>query len=184
MHKTQTKNSKDGKASGTKTRLRFAFYILIAVALGILFANQSYQRASAQQPAPTPSDDEVNHVAHQLYCPVCEDTPLDVCPTEACRQWRNLIRQQLSQGWTEDQIKQYFVQQYGARVLAVPPRTGINWLVYVLPPLIILIGAFILFRALKMWTKPASGSTAPKPGADAESDEYVARLEEELKNRK
>ena len=31
---------------------------------------------SAQQP--TPSDDQVNAIARQLYCPVCENTPLDV----------------------------------------------------------------------------------------------------------
>src|SRR5271169_7230223 len=114
----------------------------------------------AQQPVPTPSDDQVNQIAHQLYCPVCENTPLDVCPTEACRQWRDLIRQQLAQGWTDQQIKQYFVQQYGARVLAEPPQTGINWLIYILPPLIILAGAIILFRALRMWTKPISASAA------------------------
>src|ERR1700690_1543980 len=137
----------------------------------------------AQQPVPTPSDDQVNHIAHQLYCPVCENTPLDVCPTEACRQWRDLIRQQLAQGWTEQQIKQYFVQQYGARVLAEPPETGINWLIYILPPLIILAGAFILFRALRMWTKPVSGSAASRSNEDALKDEYVARLEEELKKR-
>ena len=66
------------------------------------------RRALAQ--APTPTDDEVNRIAQQLYCPVCENTPLDVCPTEACRQWRDLIRQQLSEGWTEEQIQQYFVR--------------------------------------------------------------------------
>ena len=139
--------------------------------------------ALAQQPVPTPSDDQVNQIAHQLYCPVCANTPLDVCPTEACRQWRDLIRQQLAQGWTEDQIKQYFVQQYGARVLAEPPRTGINWLIYILPPLIILAGAFILFRALRAWTKPVSASAAFGSNKDAAEDEYVARLEEELKKR-
>ena len=139
--------------------------------------------ALAQQPAPTPSDDQVNQIAHQLYCPVCANTPLDVCPTDACRQWRDLIRQQLAQGWTEDQIKQYFVQQYGARVLAEPPRTGINWLIYILPPLIILAGAFILFPALRAWTKPVSASAAFGSNKDAAEDEYVARLEEELKKR-
>jgi len=137
----------------------------------------------AQQPVPTPSDDQVNQIAHQLYCPVCENMPLDVCPTDACRQWRDLIRQQLAQGWTEDQIKQYFVQQYGARVLAEPPETGINWLIYILPPLIILAGAFILFRALRLWTKPVSASAASSPNEDALKDEYVTRLEEELKKR-
>ena len=92
-----------------------------------------------------PTDDEVNAIAQQLYCPVCENTPLDVCPTEACRQWRELIRLQLSQGMTEAEIKQYFVDNYGARVLAEPPRTGLNWLVYILPPAIILLGSFFLF---------------------------------------
>jgi len=133
---------------------------------------------------PTPTDDEVNAIAKQLYCPVCENTPLDVCPTEACRQWRALIRQQLSEGKTEAQIKQYFVENYGARVLAEPPRTGLNWLVYILPPLIILAGAFILFRALRAWTRPVvkpAGSKTPDPKSQ---DEYILRLEEELKKRK
>jgi len=163
-------------------------YGLLALGLGILAAGLLYQKVLAQNP--TPTDDEVNRIAHQLYCPVCENTPLDVCPTEACRQWRDLIRQQLSQGWTESQIKQYFVDQYGARVLAEPPAAGINSLVYVLPPIIILAGAFILFRAMRSWTKTARGSGvsgAPESvqpsQSEAAGDEYVARLEEELKKR-
>ena len=40
----------------------------------------------------TPSDDEVNAIAKQLYCPVCENTPLDVCPTDACKAWRLMNR--------------------------------------------------------------------------------------------
>jgi len=51
-----------------------------------------------------PSDDDVNRIARQLYCPVCENVPLDECTTEACQQWRDLIRQQLSEGWTEEEI--------------------------------------------------------------------------------
>lgn len=156
--------------------------IFLALAVGLLAGLLLYQKAVAQNP--TPTDDEVNRIAHQLYCPVCENTPLDVCPTEACRQWRDLIRQQLSQGWTEAQIKQYFVTQYGARVLAEPPATGINWLVYVLPPVIILAGAFILFRAMSSWMKLArQKSSAEPPPPDASGDEYAARLEEELRRR-
>ncbi len=159
--------------------LRFAICVLI---FGIVLAG--FWAAAAHAQSPTPTDDEVNRIAHQLYCPVCENTPLDVCPTEACRQWRDLIRQQLSEGWTETQIKQYFVQQYGARVLAEPPASGLNWLVYILPPLIILAGAFFLFRAMRGWLKPPAASAAAGSGEEASKDEYVARLEEELKKRK
>ncbi|MBI2757616.1 MAG: cytochrome c-type biogenesis protein CcmH [Chloroflexi bacterium] len=162
-----------------KNQLRVMLYTLtIALVLAALWV----VKASAQNP--TPTDDEVNRIAHQLYCPVCENTPLDFCPTEACRQWRDLIRQQLSQGWTEDQIKQYFAEQYGARVLAEPPRTGLNWLVYILPPVIILAGAFLLFRMLRAWTKPPAASSAAGSAKEAAQDDYVARLEEELKKRK
>ncbi len=158
--------------------------LFIACVVAAFAAALVVRGAAAQNP--TPSDDQVNRIAHQLYCPVCENTPLDVCPTEACRQWRDLIRQQLSQGWTEDQIKQYFVQQYGARVLATPPAVGINWLVYILPPVIILAGAFILYRAMRSWQQLARSrdSTAPPAASEPQSDEYVARLEEELRKRK
>src|SRR5512140_3730888 len=126
-------------------RIKSAIQIVLGLPLllGLLL---SVKPAAAQ--VPTPSDDEVNRIAHQLYCPVCENTPLDVCPTEACRQWRDLIRQELAQGWSEARIKQYFVDQYGARALAEPPRTGLNWLVYILPPLIIVAAAVLLLRAM------------------------------------
>jgi cytochrome c-type biogenesis protein CcmH len=174
----------------SKKGLRITHYALLALTLALVLAGLLNQPVSAQQP--TPSDDEVNAIARQLYCPVCESTPLDVCPTEACRQWRELIRQMLAEGRSEAEIKQYFVQQYGDRVLAEPPRKGFNWLVYLLPPLIILTGAVILFRALRAWTKPVaasagSGESASSPQGEAkpiEQDDYVARLEEELKKRR
>jgi cytochrome c-type biogenesis protein CcmH len=143
--------------------------------------------ALAQDATPRPvTDDQVNAVAHGLYCPVCENIPLDVCGTQACAQWRDLIREKLAQGWTDTQIKQYFVAQYGDRVLATPPARGLNWLVYVIPPLAILAGVYILYRAFRAWRKPAP-DVPPASGLQAEpqsiNNEYVARIEEELKKR-
>ena len=156
------------------------YVILFALVLTALWAG------SVAAQGPTPTDDDVNAVARQLYCPVCENTPLDVCPTEACRQWRELIRTQLSQGWSEDQIKQYFVENYGARVLGEPPATGLNWAFYLLPPIIILAGAFVLFRALRSWTKPAAtgAGAGVSEAVPPSQDEYVSKFEEELRKRK
>jgi cytochrome c-type biogenesis protein CcmH len=144
--------------------------------------------ASAQDP--TPSDNEVNRIAKQLFCPVCENTPLDVCPTQACAQWRALIREKLAAGWTEDQIKQYFVDQYGARVLSEPPRTGLNWLVYLVPPILFVVGVVILVRTFKPSQESSLTGASPSSAEglpispDPASEEYVARLEDELKKRK
>ncbi len=145
----------------------------------VLFVLMAAAPAFAQEPVP--SDDEVNAVAKNLYCPVCENVPLDVCPTQACIQWREQIRQQLAQGWTRDQIYDYFTRQYGDRVLAVPPRSGLNWLVYVLPPLVFLAGGWVLVQVLRSWrVRPES---VPSEPLEEPPSEYVARLEEELQRR-
>lgn len=163
-------------------KLRFAHYeiplaLLLALAVSLLFAATVF----AQDDVPT--DDEVNKIAKELYCPVCESTPLDVCPTEACRQWRELIRTQLAEGKSEDEIKQYFVTYYGARVLSEPPN---RWASYFVPVAAFLAGAFMLFRGFRMWLKPAVAEPA-SPTEEAEivpQDDYIRRMEEEIKKRK
>lgn len=139
--------------------------------------------ALAQSGGPTPTDDEVNAIAKQLFCPVCENTPLDVCPTQACAQWRDLIRLKLSEGWTESQIKQYFVDQYGARVLAAPPLEGFSWFIYIIPPIFLAIGVYIVFRAFRSMRKPVPSAVMAEQPASAPEDDYLRRVEEELKQR-
>ena len=96
-----------------------------------------------------PTDDDVNEVARELYCPVCENIPLDTCGTTACEQWRGIIRDQLAEGKTADEIKTYFVTQYGDRVLAEPPRKGFNWFVYLVPVVIFVGGGILFYRGFQ-----------------------------------
>ena len=171
------------------------FIPLLVIVLVALFV---VPVALAQDPTPQPpvTDDEVNAVAKDMYCPVCENIPLDVCPTVACQQWRDEIRQKLTEGWTEEEIEDFFVIRYGDRVLAEPPRRGFNWLIYVVPPIVIVLAAFLLYRGLQSWRKPVSQLVPVEEAAELEDDghpqndddhrkhdDYVARLENELKNR-
>jgi len=152
-------------------------------------------RAAAQgstPPAPV-TDNDINRVAHQLYCPVCENTPLDVCPTQACAQWRATIGDKLAAGWSDQQILDYFVAQYGERVLARPSTHGLNVLVWVIPPLLVLGVGAVLWRFLRQ-VRPVPKGPVPKgpvpqgpspmavpPGPGG--DEYADRLEQELRKR-
>jgi len=169
------------ETSFVETKNLARHWLVVLIAIIILFSVPAPAIAQQEQPV---SDDDVNEIAKQLYCPVCENIPLDVCGTQACAQWRDLIREKLDQGWNEEEIKVYFVQQYGDRVLAEPPRRGFNWLVYVIPPLAFLLGVFILAKALRNW------KTSPDPGLSEEvstladepqADDYLARMEDELR---
>ncbi|MEK6222612.1 MAG: cytochrome c-type biogenesis protein CcmH [Chloroflexota bacterium] len=158
-------------------------FILFTVFIGLLFAAIP---AFAQDPdPPVPTDNEINAIAKNMYCPVCENVPLDVCGTLACQQWRDEIKDKLSQGWSEDQIYDYFVLKFGDRVLAQPPARGLNYLIYIVPPLVILIGALYLSKGFKTWRKPVSAAPSPSAEDDPSSEnQYLSRMEEELRNRK
>ncbi|MFQ5942479.1 MAG: cytochrome c-type biogenesis protein CcmH [Anaerolineales bacterium] len=153
---------------------------LLASLLLILVMTMATNTALAQEEQP--SDDDVNAVAKGLYCPVCENVPLDVCPTQACKQWRNTIGEKLALGWSQKQIEQYFVNQYGDRVLATPPATGLNWLIYLLPPLVFIVGAVVLGGAVRSWRKPTSEPVTERT-IEPTTDPYLEKVEEELRRR-
>jgi cytochrome c-type biogenesis protein CcmH len=160
---------------------RLAFLLMLfTLVLSLLW----FSIAFAQENDPDyPSDDQVNAIARQLYCPVCENVPLDVCGTQACAQWRALIREKLVDGWTEEQIKEYFSNQYGDRVLSEPPARGLNWLVYIIPPLVFFAGAFFLYRGFVAWKQLGDEDGSSESQTEPEIDDpYLARLEEELNN--
>jgi cytochrome c-type biogenesis protein CcmH len=132
------------------------------------------------------TDDEVNAIAKDLFCPVCESTPLDVCPTQACADWREVIRTKLSEGQSAEEIREYFALQYGARALAEPPREGFTLAVWVLPIGAVVAGVFLFGRYLRrIRTATDTGPAAAAPAVEPEQppDEYEARIERELRER-
>lgn len=122
-------------------------------------------------------DAQTLQVAKGLYCPVCPGTPLDVCETQACQQWRALIKEKLGQGETPAQIEAYFISQYGERVLGAPRAQGLNLVVYLLPAFAVSAGAALLYLFAARRVKSAP---APVPTAFTASDEYRSRIENEL----
>lgn len=154
-----------------KSRIKILQSLIIFVAcLTMIFPTRQIWGQSEP-----PSDDQVNQIAEQLYCPVCENVPLDECTTAACQQWRELIRQRLAQGWTEEEIKDYFVAQYGDKVLGEPPRRGLNWLLYLFPPLIFLLGLALMVTKFKHSHKAVDNVE--------DIDPYLLQVERDLEDK-
>ena len=136
------------------------------------------------------SDDEVNEVASGIYCPVCESTPLDVCATQACSDWRETIRLKLGEGESKQDIFDYFARQFGDDVLADPPRRGASLVVLWVLPIVLLLVALLLFsRYLRSLNTPGTPAmqtavAAPAPSVSDDHivrDEYLDRIEKELR---
>ena len=135
-------------------RIRLAIGLAIGLCLLLVTASPAALAQDGAQPTPQPggtqvSDDQVNAIAKQLFCPVCQNVPLDVCGTQACADWRAEIRSMLAQGKSEQEIKDYFSSRYGQRVLATPEARGLNLLVWVLPIVGVVAGVVVAAIALR-----------------------------------
>jgi len=151
------------------------------VLLMVVLASLLIVGAVAAQGGKVVTDDQVNAVAKQLNCPVCENVPLDVCETQACAQWRDLIRQKLAAGDKPEQIIAYFRATYGDRVLQSPPREGFTTLVWILPVVGLIAGVAILAVVLRRMVPQTAPAKVETVQPSASTDEYRERLERELK---
>jgi cytochrome c-type biogenesis protein CcmH len=169
------------KQSAKNILLAFLFVFVLSLMAGT---------ALAQEPDPVQpptgdevTDDEVNTIAKQLYCPVCENVPLDVCGTKACADWRDEIRLMLNEGRSEGEIMTYFADRYGRRVLATPQIRGIDVVVWAAPILGVIAGIGVLIASLRrMAPETLTGTLAPEAAVSygGLDPAYVRRVEDEL----
>ena len=173
--------------------MRFArrkFFFLILPVLSLCLGVWTVQAQGG--PTGAELDRQVREVTSRLNCPLCQGQTLNECPLQICDEMRELIRQKLQAGESDDQIIAYFVQRFGDRVLNEPPRSGFALLGWVMPVLGLLLGIALVTLALRAMTRrtprPApvaatpNGAAGSRPPAPAGlPQEYVDRLERELK---
>jgi cytochrome c-type biogenesis protein CcmH len=155
-------------------------FVVVGVALFAMLAFFVAPRAGYGAAAPSGDlDAQMMQVAKGLYCPVCPGVPLDVCDTQACQQWRGLIRDKLAEGQTPSQIEAYFEQQYGQRVLGAPRAEGLNILIYALPAFAVALGAALLYLFAQRRTTLQTAATTS--AGVVTLNPYRSRIERELK---
>ena len=98
-------------------------------------------------------DDRVYGVARRLMCPVCVGQTVAESDSALAREMKAIIRQKLEAGESPDQILDYFVGQFGERVLAEPRAGGAALLLYAGPPLALIIGVGIAAVYIRRWRR-------------------------------
>jgi cytochrome c-type biogenesis protein CcmH len=97
-------------------------------------------------------------LSSRLQCPVCQGQSINDSPSPMAQQMKDLIRTQVSEGYTDEEVKAYFVSRYGEWVLLEPKAAGFNLLVYLLPALGLLAGVGLVVTAVRRWSAPAAGA--------------------------
>jgi cytochrome c-type biogenesis protein CcmH len=86
----------------------------------------------------------------QIRCLICQNESIDESEAPIADDLRKLVRQQIVEGRSDDQIRQFLVQRFGAFVLLKPPFNLGDAPLWLAPFAIIGIGgAAIIWRSAK-----------------------------------
>ncbi|GAB5491301.1 MAG: hypothetical protein Phog2KO_15160 [Phototrophicaceae bacterium] len=141
--------------------------ILLISAMGV------YAQSSVTQ-------DEVDEVASRMFCPVCENEPLDVCYNPTCIQWKREIRDLLAEGNTPDEIITSFVDRYGQHVVGVPQDPLLRFLSFGAPILGTIIALIIGLLTFRRWQSNDSEKPKPISETSTSQDNYRSQIERDL----
>lgn len=137
----------------------------------------------AEEPAgPPPQDVDAvtNDVSKGLRCPVCQGLSVADSPSSTAVAMKGRIRDFVAAGYTEEQIQEYFVARYGEWVLLSPPATGVAWLLWLGPA--VLLGGILAWAATVVlaWRGEPDDVPLPSDVGIVPKDPYEERLLREI----
>jgi cytochrome c-type biogenesis protein CcmH len=104
-----------------------------------------------------------------LRCPVCQGLSVADSRAGTAVAMKGQVRDMLAAGYDQEQILAFFERSYGGFVRLEPPLRGVNWLVWLAPLAGLLLGGFVVMRALRA-PRPAGAETSAQPQAAAAAE--------------
>ena len=126
----------------TKTNFEFNYRLFIVLYIFIyLLACSNYQE-----------DNRAADLNKTIMCPVCPSETIDQSQNILAVQMRGIVEEKVEQGWSDDQIKNFFIERYGASVVSTPPKSGVDLIAWIVPPAVLvitIIGLYIFLKSIK-----------------------------------
>lgn len=110
---------------------------------------------------PTDLEEQVRRIAAELRCPVCQNLSTADSPSELAQQMRGVIREQLKEGKSPQQIKAYFVSKYGEWILLAPTPKGFSLLLWILPFVAVISGIVLVIFVARHWVRKKNSRQPP-----------------------
>jgi cytochrome c-type biogenesis protein CcmH len=95
-------------------------------------------------------------ISEELRCVVCQNQSIDDSDAPLARDLRIIVREQLQQGKSDRQVRDYVVARYGNFVLLKPPVEPATWALWAGPFALLLLGGL----ALWLWSRRARPAEA------------------------
>ena len=142
--------------------------------LALLAATPAFAVQPDEMLADPAMEARARHISEGLRCLVCRNENIDDSDASLARDLRILLRERLTAGDTDAQALAFIVDRYGEYVLLTPDSRGINLILWLAGPAMLLtgLGTAVLYVRRRRTSAPPDA-----PLSDAESQ----RLAEILK---
>jgi len=80
----------------------------------------------------------------RLRCTVCQSETIEESQADMAKDLRQLVREKITAGWSDDDILAYLSRRYGTFILLDPPFAADTWLLWLGPALIFGVAAGML----------------------------------------
>ena len=104
-------------------------------------------------------------------CPLCPGETIDQSQNPLSVQMRSVVTEKIAAGWTDNQIREFFVERYGPSVLLEPPAEGFGLAAWIVPPVAFGVALAALLAALRWMSSRANDG-----GGASAQPRYLARL--------
>ena len=84
-------------------------------------------------------------ISSELRCLVCQNENIDSSNSEFARDLRVFVRKKIKEGLTDNEIKSYLISKYGDFILLRPPFSNYNIVLYLLGPVLFILGLLTLY---------------------------------------
>lgn len=132
---------------------------------------------SGQEPS---LEEQAYSIDRSLICPVCPGETIDQAQVELAAQMREIVRERLAAGWSREQILQFFVDRYGERVLAAPPKKGFNLVAWVVPIAVGAGGVLLLAFVIRAMRRAGQTRQGDGPVSEQGLEQYLSLVDQEL----
>jgi cytochrome c-type biogenesis protein CcmH len=102
------------------------------------------------------------HINRELRCLVCQNQTIADSNAPLAQDLRREVREMMTAGKSDDEIRDFMLERYGDFVLYKPRMTGVNFLLWAAPVLLLLLGSFIGIRYIR---RQAAENEAERPEA-------------------
>ncbi|MGY4478142.1 cytochrome c-type biogenesis protein [Bradyrhizobium sp. USDA 3364] len=115
-------------------------------------------------------------LSKELRCMVCQNQSIDDSEAPLARDLRLLVRERISAGDSDRQVIDFLVARYGEFVLLKPRLNEHTLVLWLTPPLALLLGGFALWRLGRRKANPAAGGGDSAPGLTSDEEARLERL--------